>query len=328
MKSAKESSLDASIKIPVNGYADDMALLGSSHQEVTRILGMLERFLAYYGMELNASKCGYQYLIHQLDPCPPKIRCRWGDIPNYHDSKSYKYLGYYVNTKLDFRYQYKTMTSKMTQACKHFCNRQKQDITMHEAIHYVNSDLISKLRYRMNLISFLKQCLKRIETLLVQVIKRMAGLANSTPTDLLIDQGLYNTFTLQSSIRAEFMQSALQAVDIPCKITSQISYTHIKHHPLFNGIEPFSKAGTSITWPENQFSPLFHGIQSHLNALNMSLLTSFDSKVDLQSRLIQKTLLPLAFYHRLCLRVRKGLTETHIIRLFKKSEESKLVRTF
>jgi hypothetical protein len=123
----------------------------------------------------------------------------------------YKYLGYYVNTKLDFRYQYEAMITKMTEACKQFCNRQKNAITMHEAIHYVDSDLLSKLHYRMYLISFPKQCLWRIGTLLVQLVKRMAGLANSTPTDLLIDQGLYNIFNLQSSIHAEFMQSALQA---------------------------------------------------------------------------------------------------------------------
>jgi hypothetical protein len=35
MESAKESPLDASIKIPVNSYAGDMALLGKSRQEVT-----------------------------------------------------------------------------------------------------------------------------------------------------------------------------------------------------------------------------------------------------------------------------------------------------
>jgi hypothetical protein len=58
MKSAPESPLNSSIKIPVNGYADDMALIGKDHAEATQILTMLERFLSYYGMELNAAKCG------------------------------------------------------------------------------------------------------------------------------------------------------------------------------------------------------------------------------------------------------------------------------
>lgn len=110
----------------------------------------------------------------------------------------------------------------------------------------------------------------------------MAGLASSTPTDLLIDQGLCNIFTLQSSTHAEFMQSALQAVDTPCRITSQISYTHVKHHPSFNGIDPFSKEGRALNWPDKRFSPLFEGVHDHLNALNMSLYITFDSTVDLQ----------------------------------------------
>jgi hypothetical protein len=156
-------------------------------------------------MELHAAKCGSQYVTHGLHSCPSNIKCRWGDIPNYHDNVLYKCLGYYVNTKLDFRYQYEAMITKMAEACKSFGNRQKQTITMHEAINYVNSDLISKLRYRMYLIIFPKHYLRRIETLLVQVVKRLAGLASSTPTDLLIDQAFYNTFTLQSSTHAEFM---------------------------------------------------------------------------------------------------------------------------
>jgi hypothetical protein len=111
MESAKGSPLDASIKIPVNGYADDMALLGKSHQEVTEILQMLQRFLVYYGMELNAVKCGYQCVTHGLHSCPSSIKCKWGDIPNYHENLSYKYLGYYVNMKLDFHYQYETISN-------------------------------------------------------------------------------------------------------------------------------------------------------------------------------------------------------------------------
>jgi hypothetical protein len=150
------------------------------------------------------------------------IKCEWGDIPNYHDNVSYKYLGYYVNTKLDFRYQYETMVTKMSKACKSFGNRQKQTITMHKAINYVDSDLISKLRYRIYLIIFHKHYLRRIETLLVQVVKRMAGLASSTPTDLLIDQGLYNIFTLQSDLQP--MQSL-------CSRHFRLSTPHAESRP-------------------------------------------------------------------------------------------------
>jgi hypothetical protein len=58
--------------------------------------------------------------------------------------------------------------------------------------------------------------------------------------------------------------------------------------------------------------------------MNMSLIISFDSKVDIQSRLIQKTLVPLAFNHRISIKIRKGLTETHIICLFENLKKAKL----
>jgi hypothetical protein len=152
----------------------------------------------------------------------------------------------------------------------------------------------------------------------------MAGLASSTLTDLLIDQRLYNIFTLQSSTYAEFMQSALQAVNTPCRITSQISYTHVKHHPLFNGIDPFSKEGRALNWHDKRFSPLFKGVQDHLSALNLSLYICFNSTVDLQSRLIKTTLAPLAFKNQVILKIRKGVTETHIVSLFENLDKANL----
>jgi hypothetical protein len=58
MLSIEHSSPALCVKVPVNGYADDMALIGNSHDEAQKILTMLERFLSFYGMSLNAGKCG------------------------------------------------------------------------------------------------------------------------------------------------------------------------------------------------------------------------------------------------------------------------------
>jgi hypothetical protein len=62
-------------------------------------------------------------------------------------------------------------------------------MSIKEAITYVNSDSISKLRYRMYLIHFPKSFLERFETICVRTVKRLARLALSTPTDLLITVG-------------------------------------------------------------------------------------------------------------------------------------------
>jgi hypothetical protein len=80
MLSAKHSSPALRVKVPVNGYAlaDDMALTGNSHDEAQNILTMLERFLSYYGMSLNAGKCGYQYRtknpLYRPPPAPKVSR--------------------------------------------------------------------------------------------------------------------------------------------------------------------------------------------------------------------------------------------------------------
>jgi hypothetical protein len=81
MTSHPQSSANIAITIPVNGYADDMALIGKSQGEAVQLLRMLERFLLYYGMELNAGKCGYQYIVQDPADTPQMTACKWGNIP-------------------------------------------------------------------------------------------------------------------------------------------------------------------------------------------------------------------------------------------------------
>jgi hypothetical protein len=74
------------------------------------------------------------------------------------------------------------------------------------------------------------------------------------------------------------MQNCLQAVDTPCRLTSQISYTHLKYDSL-KGISPFSKEGLRDgCWTEKSSSPIFAGVRDHLRKINMSLLISFDTQ--------------------------------------------------
>jgi hypothetical protein len=166
----------------------------------------------------------------------------------------------------------------------------------------------------MYLVYFTKKYLKTFKTSLVKTVKRLAGLAKSTPTDLLIDQGLQNVFTLQACVRAEFMQSALQAVDTPCLITSKINYTYLREE--VGGTEPFSNVGRSIEWPKSRFSPLFQEVRAHLNRTDMSLLVLFDSKADPSSKQFRHTLAPTTYEHRSRLLVSKDLSATHANKLF------------
>lgn len=313
MQSASAASPNLDIRIPVNGYADDMALIGNSHVEAQQILTTLDRFLTYYGMVLNPLKCAYQYRTENPLYRPPTATCRWGTLPTYHGRKSYKYLGYFINMHLDFHYQYEVMAQKPEEACASFYG--KTHISLKEAITYVNSDLISKLRYRMYLIRFPKTYIDKFETSCVKVVKRLAHLARSTANDLLISQGLYNIHNLQNCVRAEFLQNCLQAVDHPCRITSQISYTHLKHSAC-QGVSPFSYRGLQTAdWSDNAFSPIFTGVADHLRTLDMALHITFDTKVDLQSQDVSATIAPLAYEHLEDLSS-AGITRTILTRLF------------
>src|SRR3569623_1758394 len=115
------------------------------------------------------------------------------------------------------------MEEKLHEASK--SNNSTRPKSLTKAIAYVNSDLVSKLRYRMYLIAFPKTYLNKFETSIVQTVKRLARLPNFTPTDLLISQGLQNFHLLQDITRSDFLQTALQAPNMACRHTSQLSYS-------------------------------------------------------------------------------------------------------
>jgi hypothetical protein len=196
-------------------------------------------------------------------------------------------------------------------------------MSIKEAITYVNSDLISKLCYRMYLIHFPKSYLERLKTICVRTVKRLARLALSTPTDLLTTQGLYNIENLQSAIRAEFMQNCLQAVDTPCRLTSQISYTHLKYDSL-KGISPFSQEGLRDgNWTEKSFGQIFAGVRNHLRNINMSLPILFDTQVNILNHNVSDTLAPLALLH-LDKLATQGISRTHVTRLFSNLDRAQI----
>jgi hypothetical protein len=164
---------------------------------------------------------------------------------------------------------------------------------------------------------------ERFETIYVRTVKRLARLAVSTPTDLLITQGLYNIENLQSAIRAEFMQNCLQAVDTPCLLTSQISYTHLKYDS-FKGISPFSHEGLCDgNWTEKSFSPIFAGVRNHLRNINMSLLILFDTQVNILRHNIFDTLTPLALL-QLDELATQGISRTYVTRLFSSLDSAQI----
>jgi hypothetical protein len=102
---------------------------------------------------------------------------------------------------------------------------------------------------------------------------------------------------------------------MPCRISSQISYTHLRYSQTFKRVPPFDLEGLKVKWRERTHSPIFHGIKKHLLALDMSFLVNFDTHIDPQSRRIAATLTPLAYKHLTQLEER-GYSVTLITRLF------------
>jgi hypothetical protein len=136
-----------SITIASSTYMDDMALIGKSANETQLMLSYFERYLRYYGMSINSEKCACQFREPNSTFKPTEPITGWGKVPICGPKLSYKYLGYFINISLDFSTQHKEMLKMLNKACNDLvCEHW---LSLHEAITYVNSDLVSILKYRM-----------------------------------------------------------------------------------------------------------------------------------------------------------------------------------
>jgi hypothetical protein len=166
---------------------------------------------------------------------PVEPLTKWGLVPIYGSKQSYKYLGYFINISLDFSTQHKEMVKLLNKACADL--RSDHCLSLHDSTTYVNSDLVSTLRYRMYLISFPISYLDIFDARLASAVKRLSHMAKSTITDMLIDQGLQNIYLLQGSTRTQFLLSALEAPDIHCKLTSRILHARALEAVFSKGLK-------------------------------------------------------------------------------------------
>ena len=198
-------------------------------------------------MSVYSSKCAYQFREPAGASSRDQPETKWGKVPIYGPKQSYKYLGYFVNISLDFATQHKEMIKRLNKACANLFSELRLNIQ--EAVTYVNSDLASVLRYRMYLVAFPDSFLETFDARLASAVKRLSQLAKSTPTDMLIDQGLYNVYQMQGTIRTEFLISALESGDSQCRLSSRIMHSRLTLKLAskgFDGISPLSKAGLQI----------------------------------------------------------------------------------
>jgi hypothetical protein len=214
-----------SITIASSTYMDDMALIGKSANETQLMLSYFGRFLRYYGMSINSEKCAYQFREPNSTFKPNRAYHKCGKVPIYGPELSYKYLNYFINISLDFSTQHKEILKKLNKACNGLvCDHW---LPLHEAITYVNSDLVSVLKYRMYLITFPQSRLDKFDARLASAVKRLSAMPRSTTTDLLLDQGLQNVYLLQSTTRAQFLQNALDAPEPQCRQSSRYMHSQL-----------------------------------------------------------------------------------------------------
>jgi hypothetical protein len=223
-------------------------------------------------MSINSKKRAYQFWEPNSTFKPTEPITGWGKVPKYEPNLSYKYLGYFINISLDFSTQHKEMLKKLNKACNDLvCDHR---LPLHEAIIYVNSDLVSILKYRMYLITFSQSLLDKFDACLADAVKRLSAMPRSTTTDLLLDQGLQNVYLLQSTTRAQFLHAECTGYTRPTMSSILENYAELivnRSSHGFEGKSPFSQAGLAILNGALQIKrvdlsmpPLFKGVRLHL----------------------------------------------------------------
>jgi len=150
-------------------FADDIALVSSSYDDLREMASKAERFFDYYKMEIGTAKSAYsEARTQQVNP----TICFGGTpVMRLTPSQSYRYLGYHINLDLEW-------TTHFVEAKKKFKKRiafvLMLNLSLTTKIDLINIIAIQGLAYYMSLVEFPTEELKDMEVYVkAQVKKRL-----------------------------------------------------------------------------------------------------------------------------------------------------------
>jgi ribonuclease HI len=176
------------LTITAVAYADDLHPFAASIEELQKQLNLINDFLAMHRMKMNVGKTHVLTNLpsdHQLHPAVGQITLGGVPIPSIkpnHDLS--RILG--VHLSMDGKSE-KTVNHAISSLKNKVAQINMKHIPSQVGINIINSVLMSKLLFRLQVSTLLQKQIDDIDITLRKLTKRKAGLPLNTPNDILYD---------------------------------------------------------------------------------------------------------------------------------------------
>lgn len=157
-----------SIRIPCLAFADDLALIAKSKEELQYMLNIVIEFANMAKFPLNVTKTQYTSNVLNTDPLEyifEDVRSPIPMIPNL----DFKYLGVIMNLRLDYSPQYSYYLNKIRNSMSLIRIKTLAD---EHKITIINQIILPRVTYAMRFIKFEESVLEEIDTLICKELAK------------------------------------------------------------------------------------------------------------------------------------------------------------
>ena len=177
------------LRIASVAYADDLIPIATTVEELQMQLDIIHDFLRMYNMKMNVNKTHILTNLaqtHGLHPVRNEITLGGVPIPSVKQKHELsRILGVFLSMDGDAT----TTVDHAISTLKNQINLlSRKHLPSQVAINIINSVLISKILYRLQVTTVTDTKYKAIDTLLRVLTRRKAGLPKNTPNEILYDK--------------------------------------------------------------------------------------------------------------------------------------------
>jgi len=162
-------------------FADDIALISDSYDEMKVMARVASDFFTHYGMELSATKSAYTEKCYDGQHHEsPVLQGKY--VPKLEPNQSYKYLGYWININLDW-------TLHIQNACRKYRRSVGRIISLpvplDQRIQCINLVAIAGLKYYMSLVHFEDTVINELDVFTRKQVRRNLGDLTEVSNDMI-----------------------------------------------------------------------------------------------------------------------------------------------
>ena len=250
---------------PGVGYADDLALLCDSIDQMQTQINKLERFCAWSGMRLAPHKCNLTGIIHGATPHAAKKANVWAAIEPLLNTvtihgqrvqlippdKPFKYLGILFTLTLNWQPQFKAVEAMIYEKGEQLV---QSSLSQRQKLLCEEQTIMAAVRYAFCITPYKPGQLKKLDAARARIIKAILGLPGSTSNDFIYlptshaGLGYKSLAPTYAQVAAESLVTSLNDKGSLGALTRSLRDRHLKALPAEE-----RSAGASLRSPRKKW---------------------------------------------------------------------------